>query len=103
MLEIVERGFVPWRSVISVGLLAASQIAVGVVLTCTGVGATVGMALITEGAADVFNAYRAYRNRQFRWEDYLKQKAVSLAISAVSMGFGKIKQAGKGLLVQFEK
>ncbi|CAF4608862.1 unnamed protein product, partial [Rotaria magnacalcarata] len=35
--------------------------------------------------------------RQFSWSDYGKQKAVSLVISAVSMGFSAIKDAGKGI------
>ncbi|CAF4429060.1 unnamed protein product, partial [Rotaria magnacalcarata] len=34
---------------------------------------------------------------QFSWSDYGKQKAVSLVISAVSMGFSAIKDAGKGI------
>jgi hypothetical protein len=35
----------------------------GVVLIPTGLG----MGLITEGAADVFTAYRAYSTRKFNW------------------------------------
>ena len=66
-------------------------------LIATGFGASVGMGLITEGIADMFTAYRAYSNRQFCWGDYAKQKAVSLAISAVSMGYSKLKDAGKGV------
>ncbi|CAF4749606.1 unnamed protein product, partial [Rotaria sp. Silwood2] len=31
------------------------------------------------------------------WGDYCKQKAVSLVISAVSMGYSKLKDAGKGV------
>lgn len=106
LLETGERRFVPWRSVISMGFLAGAQMAIGGVLVCTGFGATVGMGIITEGTADLFNAYRAYSTRQFSWSDYAKQKAVSLAISAVSMGWDKIKDAGKGaqnLIVGLEK
>ncbi|CAF1369972.1 unnamed protein product [Didymodactylos carnosus] len=55
------------------------------------------MGLITEGAADLFTAYRAYSIRQFSWSDYRKQKAVSLVISAATMGFSAIKNAGKGV------
>ena len=86
LLEINEKRFVPWRSVIAVGALAGIQMAAGGVLIATGFGATVGMGLITEGAADIFTAYRAYSTRQFNWSDYMKQKAVSLVISAVCMG-----------------
>jgi hypothetical protein len=85
------------RSVISVGTLAAIQMAAGGVLVATGFGATAGIGLITEGAADLFTAYRAYSTRQFTWSDYMKQKAVSLVISATCMGWQAIKDAGKGV------
>ena len=97
MIEIDEKRFVPWRSIAAVAALGSLQIIIGGVLIATGFGSTVGMGLITEGIADMFTAYRAYRNRQFTWNDYCKQKAVSLVISAVSMGYSKFKDAGKGL------
>lgn len=71
--------------------------AVGGVLIASGFGSTVGMGLLTEGAADLFTAYRAYSTRQFSWSDYGKQKAVSLAISIACMGLQGIKDAGKGI------
>ncbi|CAF3169263.1 unnamed protein product [Rotaria sp. Silwood2] len=97
LLEISEKRFIPWLSFASVAILGFVQMAVGAVLICTGFGATVGMSLVTEGAADLFTAYRAYSTRQFSWSDYGKQKAVSLVISAASMGFSSIKDAGKGV------
>lgn len=71
--------------------------AAGGILIATGFGSTVGMGLITEGAVDIFTAYRAYSTRQFNWSDYGKQKAVSLVISAASMGLQGMKDAGKGI------
>ncbi|CAF4375751.1 unnamed protein product [Didymodactylos carnosus] len=97
MIEINEKRFIPWRSVIAVAILGSLQIIVGGVLIATGFGSTVGMGLITEGIADMFTAYRAFSNRQFSWGDYCKQKAVSLVISAVSMGYSKLKDVGKGV------
>ncbi|CAF1195636.1 unnamed protein product [Rotaria magnacalcarata] len=97
LLEISEKRFIPWRSIATVVTIAAVQMAVGGLLIASGFGATVGLGLITEGAADLFTAYRAYSTRQFSWSDYGKQKAVSLVISAVSMGFSAIKDAGKGI------
>ena len=94
LLEINEKRYVPWRSIIAVGSLAAIQMAAGGALIATGFGATVGMGLITEGAADIFTPYRAYYTRQFTWSDYMKQKAVSLVISAACMGWQKVKDAG---------
>lgn len=69
----------------------------GMALICTGFGATLGMGFITEGVADLYNAQRVYSTRRFVWSDYLKQKAVSLTISAVSMGWSKLKDAAKGV------
>ena len=97
MLEINEKRFIPWKSVISVAVLASLQILLGGILIATGFGAPVGMSLITEGLADMFTAYRAFSNRQFSWSDYCKQKAVSLVISAVSIGFSTLKNVAKGL------
>jgi hypothetical protein len=67
LLEINEKGFIPWRSIIAVGAIASIQMAAGGIMVATGFGANVGMGLITEGAADVFTAYRTYSTRQFNW------------------------------------
>lgn len=96
-MEINEKRFIPWKSIIGVGMLVGIQMVTGAALIATGFGANVGVGLITEGAADIFTAYRAYSTRQFSWSDYGKQKAVSLVISAVSMGMQSMKDAGKGL------
>lgn len=95
--EFTERAFVPWRSVIAIGILASVQVAAGAVLVCTGFGATVGMGLITEGMADFTTAYRVYSTREFSWKDYAIQKAVSLTISVVSMGLSSLKDGAKGV------
>ncbi|CAF4986969.1 unnamed protein product [Rotaria sp. Silwood1] len=97
LLEISEKRFIPWRSIAVVIAIAAVQMTVGGILIGTGFGATLGLGLITEGGADLFTAYRAYSKRQFSWLDYGKQKAVSLIISATSMGISAIKDAGKGV------
>ncbi len=76
---------------IAVVTLGPCQVIIEGVLIETGFGSAVGMGLVAEGLADIFTAYRANRSRQFNWSDYCKQKAISLAISAVSMGYSKIK------------
>ena len=96
-IEINEKPFVPWRSVAAVAILGSCQVILGGVLIATGFGSTVGMSLVTEGLADMFTAYRAYRSRQFHWSDYCKGKAISLAISVVSVGFSRLKDAVKGV------
>ena len=97
LLEMNEKGFVPWWDVTAVLALAGLQMVCGTALIATGIGANVGMGMITEGATDIFTGYRAYRSRRFNWTDYKKQKVVSLAISAASCGFQSLKDAAKGL------
>ncbi len=97
LIELHETGFIPWWSVCALGLISTVQMGMGVALVSTGFGANVGMGLITEGAADLVSAYRVYSTRQFTWEGYCQQKAVSLAISAVSLGWQSLKNAGRGV------
>ena len=97
LLEISEKKFVPWRSFFAVVMLSSLQTTAGIILVMSGFGANVGMGLITEGVADLIIAYRVYSTRHFSWEDYTKQKTVSLIISAVSMGLQSLKDAGKGI------
>jgi len=101
ILEISEKLSIPWMSVGAIAALGVGQVVIGGWLMCTGYGSTVGMSLVTEGLADIFIAYRAYSKRQFQWNDYCKQKAISLAISVTSMGFSKwmegAQSAAKGI------
>ena len=95
LLEINEKRFVPWCSIYWVGFLATIQVTAGLALMMTGFGVNLGMGLFTEGLVDISTAWRAYSIRQFTWSDYIKQKAVSLVISATFMGWNKIKEVGK--------
>jgi hypothetical protein len=63
LLEINEKRFIPWRSVITVGVLAGIQITAGCVLIKTGFGTTAGLGLISEGTADISTAIKAYKTR----------------------------------------
>lgn len=103
LYEFNERLFVPWSSVACLFALASIQAAVGVALICTGFGSSLGLSFITEGASDLFVAYRAYSSCQFRWEDYAKQKAVSLTLSACSMGLSALKDSAKGASLLINK
>ena len=97
LIEINEKRFVPWYSVIAVASLGTLQVVIGGILIATGFGATIGMSLISEGLSDLLYAYRAYSTRQFSWSDYTKQKVVSIAISVASAGLSKLKDASKGI------
>lgn len=96
-IEINEKKFVPWRSIFMVASLGILQIVFGGVLMATGFGASIGMGMITEGISDMMTASIGYLRRQLDWKDYCNQKAISLVISAVNSGFGKAKDAAKGL------
>lgn len=54
---------IPWSSVVGVGLLAAAQIGFGAAMILTGVGASFGMGVITEGVSDVYTAVRIIQTR----------------------------------------
>ncbi|CAF3416542.1 unnamed protein product [Rotaria sp. Silwood2] len=95
LLQINEKGFIPWRSIAVVVMLAAIQMGVGGALMATGVGGTIGMGLLTEGLVDLTIAGVAAYSRKFSWSNYAKQKTLSLAISAISMGISSIKGASK--------
>ncbi|KAA0195739.1 hypothetical protein HAZT_HAZT003730, partial [Hyalella azteca] len=86
IIELNEKLFVPWRSVAAVAALGISQIIIGSVLIAIGLGSPFGWGIVTEGASDLPMAFKAYKTRQFNWRDYSKQKTVSLAISAATMG-----------------
>ena len=97
IIVINEKEFVPWRSVCAVAALGTGQVILGGCLMVTGFGTSAGMGVITEGITDMIGAYRIYSTRRFQWNDYCAQKAVSLAISAVSMGMSNMKEAAKGI------
>jgi len=97
MLEINEKRFIPWRSVMTLAAVGSLQIVFGGLLVASAIGVSSGMGLITEGVFDYIIAFRAYRKRYFRWSDYAKQKALSLMISAVSIGVGKLTDGCKGI------
>lgn len=96
-LDLNEKKFIPWWSLVTLCSLASVQISVGAFLVATGFGYTVGMGVITEGVADLATAGRAAYTRHFTWQDYCQQKAISLVISATTMGWSAIKDAGRGV------
>jgi preprotein translocase subunit SecA len=80
--------------IIGVFLLGALQIIGGAALTLVGF-ANVGMGLIGEGVGDLITGIRSAISGEFDWMQYLKDKAISIAISVVMMGCSAIKNAVK--------
>ena len=95
LVHLTEKGHVQWRSILAVCGLAALQIGVGIFLMATGIAATAGLGLISEGAVDLYTAYRGYKSRNFSWKGYFYQKLISVAISIASSGYQAIKNAAK--------
>jgi len=61
-------------------------------------GGIIGVGLIGEGVADLVTAFYACMTGNFSWKEYLTNKAISLAISLVVWGAGKvINVAGKAI------
>jgi hypothetical protein len=50
----------------------------------------IGTALISEGIGDLITSMRGILSRNFSWEDYAIQKAVSITITLATAGFRKI-------------
>jgi hypothetical protein len=101
-LEINEKLFIPWFTIATIGVIGTVQIMIGGVLIISGFGASVGMGVITEGVADLFQAGRGLYTRRICFYDYVKQKAVSLVISAVSAGYSKAMRSTEDALKGFQ-
>jgi tetratricopeptide (TPR) repeat protein len=95
VVHLQEKGHIQWRSILVVSALATAQIVAGIALVMTGVGGTAGLGLISEGAVDMYTAYRAYTTRQFSWKGYLQQKLISVAISIATAGYQAVKNAAQ--------
>ncbi|XP_055354382.1 uncharacterized protein LOC129600024 [Paramacrobiotus metropolitanus] len=91
-----EKQFIPWISLCSICALASVQALAGGVLIVTGFGASVGMALVTEAMSDLTTIHRMCSSRHFSWSDYATQKAVSLLISATTLGLNSLRNSCKG-------
>ncbi|XP_055355082.1 uncharacterized protein LOC129600552 [Paramacrobiotus metropolitanus] len=92
-----EKQFIPWISLFSVCGLASVQAVAGGLLITTGFGASLGMSLVTEAMSDLTTAHRIYTTRNFSWNDYVTQKAVSVVITVSTMGLNNLANGAKGM------
>ncbi len=93
IFELNEQHPIPWRSICAVSMIAAVQMAAGIMLVSTGYGSQIGLSVMAEATSDLLMACRAYRSRNFNWTDYCKQKSVSLALSVTSLGWQAFQRA----------
>ncbi|MDR0329936.1 MAG: hypothetical protein LBH99_04700 [Rickettsia sp.] len=97
-LQVAEIKPIDWASVLGVSLLGLGQLIAGgaIAVFTLGAGSTIGMGLISEGVSDLITAIKdGIINRDFSWESYGIQKAISITVSLVCAGLGAIKDAAK--------
>jgi len=89
---------IDWWSVIGLGLIGLGQLVGGAALIVftLGAGTSIGMGLISEGVSDLITSVKdGIINRDFSWESWGIQKAISMTVSLVCAGMGAIKDAAK--------
>ncbi|XP_065812814.1 uncharacterized protein [Labrus bergylta] len=85
----------PWEALL-VFILGAVQIIAGALLTAFTFGslAQVGMGLITEGISDCISAIESMVTGVFSWTSWAIEKAVSIVVSLIGFGIGKLISKG---------
>ena len=79
-------------------LLGCIQVVVGAVLCATGLFASFGLGLITEGVSDLIYGIEAMATGEFSWNEWSIQKAISITVSLVTAGVGAVAlKAGKAV------
>ncbi|XP_014887490.1 uncharacterized protein LOC106947176 [Poecilia latipinna] len=84
-----------WEGLV-VFLLGVLQIVAGALLTVFTVGtlAQIGMGLITEGISDCIEGITAMVTGEFSWKEWAIGKAISIGVSIISFGVGKLISKG---------
>ncbi|RXM93095.1 Reticulocyte-binding protein 2-like a [Acipenser ruthenus] len=95
-----------WEGLV-VFFLGIVQVVAGAILTAVTFGtlANIGMLLISEGISDCISGAEAMATGEFSWKSWAMDKGISIAISVVGFGVGKLlakgfkasKEAIKGL------
>ncbi|KAA0202706.1 hypothetical protein HAZT_HAZT001008, partial [Hyalella azteca] len=80
----------PWWSIIGLTLIAAAQITAGIFIAWN-------VSLIKEGVADLITAVKAAATGSFNWATWATQKAISVTVSLVSMGWNSLKNGADAI------
>lgn len=103
-----EKPYFSWGA-LAVFCLGILQIVGGALLIAFtgGVFAQVGMGLITEGISDCIDGIYGMATGQFSWKSWAIQKAISIGVSLITFGVGKLISKGfkasKMLIKEFGK
>ncbi len=83
----------PWLSIAAVAGLGLAQATAGALITVfsAGTATQIGVALISEGVSDLICATQAAITGNFSWTQYATQKAISMTVSIVCMGWSALK------------
>ncbi|KAL2096796.1 hypothetical protein ACEWY4_006003 [Coilia grayii] len=98
----------PWGA-LAVFILGLLQLTAGILLTVFTCGtlSQVGMGLITEGISDCISGVESMVTGEFSWKSWAIGKAISIGISLIGFGVGKLIakgfKAAKMLMKQFGK
>ena len=95
-----ERKPIDWWSVISVGAIGLGQMIAGVSLAMFSLGSGFGLALsfLQEGIGDLITCVKdGIISRNFSWQQWGMQKAISLAVTIACAGSSALKAAARTL------
>jgi hypothetical protein len=88
-----EKSWWDWRA-FAVAMLGLAQVIGGATLCCFGF-VNIGQMLICEGINDMVYATMAGLSGTFSWRDWAIQKAISMALSIITCGIGKLASLGQ--------
>ncbi|KAG5849649.1 hypothetical protein ANANG_G00113160 [Anguilla anguilla] len=85
----------PWEALV-VFFLGLAQIVAGALLTAFTFGtlAQVGMGLIAEGISDCITGVESMITGEFSWQSWAIDKAISIGVSLIGFGIGKLVSKG---------
>ncbi|XP_061100213.1 uncharacterized protein LOC133130021 [Conger conger] len=95
IFSVEEEPRFPWEALV-VFLLGVAQIVGGALLTAFTFGtlANVGMGLITEGISDCITGIESMITGEFSWKSWAIDKAISIGVSLIGFGIGKLVAKG---------
>ncbi|KAG9274067.1 hypothetical protein AMEX_G10872 [Astyanax mexicanus] len=95
VFAVEEKPRFPWGALL-VFCLGVLQIVGGVLLAVFTYGtlAQFGMGLITEGISDCFSGIESMVTGEFSWQSWATEKAISIGISLIGFGVGKVIAKG---------
>ncbi|XP_064419372.1 uncharacterized protein LOC135359053 [Latimeria chalumnae] len=95
VFSIKEKPRFCWEGLV-VFLLGAVQVIAGALLVAltSGALANIGMGLIAEGISDCIEGTVAMATGEFSWESWATNKAISICVSLIGFGVGKLMSKG---------